>query len=102
MTSLVFCGILATAIALVAEKVGFWLLGCVWPENSLIYQLIEIFRDRGVCRRRRQVLSAEKAYLDDPAFNFTFDGVVYAALCRWASLFGKISATSPPTGWTWR
>ena len=41
LTSLVFCGILATAIAMVAERVGFWLLGCVLPENSRFFRRIE-------------------------------------------------------------
>ena len=79
MTSLVFYGILATAIALVAEKVGFWLLGCVWPENSLIYQLIEYFVIVAFAEEGAKYYLLKKRTWMTPAFNFTFDGVVYAA-----------------------
>lgn len=79
LTSLVFCGILATAIALVAEKVGFWLLGCVWPENSLIYQLIEYFVIVAFAEEGAKYYLMKKRTWMTPAFNFTFDGVVYAA-----------------------
>lgn len=79
LTSLVFCGILATAIALVAEKVGFWLLGCVWSENSLIYQLIEYFVIVAFAEEGAKYYLLKKRTWMTPAFNFTFDGVVYAA-----------------------
>ena len=79
LTSLVFCGILATVIALVAEKVGFWLLGCVWPENSLIYQLIEYFVIVAFAEEGAKYYLLKKRTWMTPAFNFTFDGVVYAA-----------------------
>ena len=74
LTSLVFCGILAT-IALVAEKVGFWLLGCVWPENSLIYQLIEYFVIVAFAEEGAKYYLLKKRTWMTPAFNFTFDGV---------------------------
>ena len=79
LTSLVFCGILATAIAMVAERVGFWLLGCVLPENSLAYQLIEYFVIVALAEEGAKYYLLKRRTWTTPAFNFTFDGVVYAA-----------------------
>ena len=78
LLSLIFRGILATAVALVLEQLGSALLGRVCAENSLLYNIvmyfgIVAFSEEGA----KYVLLRRRTWYSD-AFNCQFDGVVYA------------------------
>lgn len=77
--SLVLNGILATAIAIMLERLGLWLLGSAVPQNSLTYRLVEYFVIVALAEEGGKYYLLNRRTWYDPNFNFTFDGVVYAA-----------------------
>ena len=77
--SLILCGILATAFALVAERLGMWLLGGLFPENSLAYQFLLYFGVVAFAEEGAKYALMKRRTWTSPAFNYTFDGVVYGA-----------------------
>lgn len=71
---------------MVAERVGFWLLGCVLPENSLAYQLIEYFVIVALAEEGAKYYLLKRAHLDHARLQFYLRrrgvrGLCVAGLC---------------------
>lgn len=78
LLSLILRGVFATVIAMVLEELGSALLGSVYAENSLpynviMYFVIVAFSEEGA----KYILLRRRTWCSD-AFNCQFDGVVYA------------------------
>lgn len=78
LLSLILRGVFATVIAMVLEELGSALLGSVYAENSLPYNIIMYFvivafSEEGA----KYILLRRRTWCSD-AFNCQFDGVVYA------------------------
>ena len=78
LLSLILRGVFATVIAMVLEELGSALLGSVYTENSLpynviMYFVIVAFSEEGA----KYILLRCRTWRSD-AFNCQFDGVVYA------------------------
>lgn len=76
--SLVLYGIIATVLAMVAERVGSWLLDLFLEEGSLAYQAIFYFVIVAFSEEGAKYLLLKRRTWNSPAFNCQFDGVVYA------------------------
>ncbi len=79
LASLVIYGVLATALAIFAERLGGWLLPRLMQPNTLAYQAVEYFVVVGLSEEAAKYLLLKRRTWNSPAFNYTFDGVVYAA-----------------------
>ena len=79
LLSLVFLGILSTALASLAEQLGDLILAFFLPEQSLAYQLILYFGVVAFAEEGFKYLLLKKRTWQSPHFNCEFDGVVYAA-----------------------
>ena len=101
LLSLILRGVFATVIAMVLEELGSALLGSVYAENSLPYNIIMYFvivafSEEGakyiLLRRRTKSARGIRA-------NSTASSTAWCTPCssRSASPCGKISATSPCT-----
>ena len=75
---LVLTGILATALASLAERFGSWLLGTVWPGGPVSYTLVFCFFVVGLAEEGFKYLLLRWRTWHSPSFNCQFDGVVYA------------------------
>jgi len=78
LLSLIFMGILSTAIALALEQLGSALLGLFFYENSLPYNAIMYFIIVAYAEEGSKFLLLKWRTWKHPAFNCQFDGVVYA------------------------
>ena len=76
--SLLLKGILATFCAMASEYLGSWLLGLFFAENTVIYNLLMYFIVVAVSEEGFKYFFLKRMTWNDPEFNCTFDGVVYA------------------------
>ena len=76
--SLIALGVVSTALALVAEQIGSFLLGLVLTEGSLAYNALLYFAVVGCAEEGAKNLLLYRKTWTLPAFNCQFDGVVYA------------------------
>ena len=97
LLSLILRGVFATVIAMVLEELGSALLGSVYAENSLPYNIIMYFVIVAF-PRRAQSISCSAAGHGAPTPS-TASSTAWCTPCssRSASPCGKISATSPCT-----
>ena len=79
LISLVLYGIAATFIALVLERLGSWILGQYFEENSTIYNAIMYFGVVAFSEEGAKYFLLRRRTWNSAAFNCQFDGVVYAA-----------------------
>ena len=75
--SLVFFGVLSTAIAMVLEQVGTAVLGNYLPEGSVAYNAVLYFGIVAFSEEGAKYLLLKKRTWRDINFNCQFDGVVY-------------------------
>ena len=78
LISLVLYGILATGLAMVAEMVGGTVVGVLFPENSLLYRLFFYFGVVALAEEGAKYVLLKRRTWYSPAFNYQFDGLVYA------------------------
>lgn len=78
LIGLVFRGIIATFLAMVAEGVGDALLSRIVIPNSLAYNLIMYFGVVALSEEGAKYLLLHRRTWNSPEFNCRFDGVVYA------------------------
>ena len=76
--SLVFFGVLSTAIAMVLEQVCTAVLGSYLPEGSVAYNAVLYFGIVAFSEEGAKYLLLKKRTWRDINFNCQFDGVVYA------------------------
>ena len=76
--SLVFFGVLSTAIAMVLEQVGTAVLGNYLPEGSVAYNAVLYFGIVAFSEEGAKYLLLKKRTWRNINFNCQFDGVVYA------------------------
>ena len=77
LLTLVLFGAISTAIAALGERIGMSVLGRLFPENSLIYNLLLFFVVVGGSEEGAKYLVLKKKTWNNPEFNCQFDGVVY-------------------------
>ena len=75
---LVLAGVLATLIAMVAERIGSLLLSALVPMNSALYNVILYFVIVGLAEEGAKYLLLKKWSWGSPEFNCQYDAVVYA------------------------
>lgn len=75
--SLVFFGVLSTAIAMVLEQVGTAVLGNYLPEGSVAYNAVLYFGIVAFSEEGAKYILLKKRTWRDINFNCQFDGVVY-------------------------
>ena len=78
LLSLVLHGILATGLAMVAELFGGAVVGALFTENSLLYNLLFYFLVVALAEEGAKYILLKRRTWYSPAFNYQFDGVVYA------------------------
>lgn len=78
LVSLVLRGIIATFGALITEKLGVYILGQLFPEGSVVYNLLLYFVVVAVSEEGFKYLLLRYRTWSSPEFNCQFDGVVYA------------------------
>lgn len=77
LLSLVLYGIFATAIALLLEQAGSFVLELFFEENSLYYNILMYFIVVAFSEEGAKYFLLKKRTWRSPAFNCQFDGVVY-------------------------
>ena len=113
--SLVFFGVLSTAIAMVLEQVGTAVLGNYLPEGSVAYNAVLYFGIVAFSEEGAKYLLLKKRTWRNINFNCQFDGVVYGmsvslgfALCEnlgYVAMYGRgrpASACSWARGTAWQ
>ena len=78
LRSLVLKGIVATALAVVTEKIGIAVLGRVFPTDSFIYYVFLMYAVVGLSEEGFKYLLLRTSTWNSADFNCRFDGVVYA------------------------
>ncbi|MBR2099680.1 MAG: PrsW family intramembrane metalloprotease [Firmicutes bacterium] len=78
LRSLVLKGIVATALAVVTEKIGIAILGRLLSDDSFIYYVILMYFVVGLSEEGFKYLLLRITTWNSPEFNCRFDGVVYA------------------------
>ena len=78
LLSLVLRGVFATVIAMVLEELGSALLGSVYAENTLPYNIIMYFGIVAFSEEGAKYILLRRRTWRSAAFNCQFDGVVYA------------------------
>ena len=78
LLSLILRGVFATVIAMVLEELGSALLGSVYVENSLPYNIIMYFVIVAFSEEGAKYILLRRRTWRSDAFNCQFDGVVYA------------------------
>ena len=78
LRSLVLKGIVATALAVVTEKIGIAILGRLLSDDSFIYYVILMYFVVGLSEEGFKYLLLRVTTWNSPEFNCRFDGVVYA------------------------
>ena len=76
--SLVWQGIIATALAVFTERLGMTLLDRWCPAGSVLYNVLLYFVVVAVSEEAFKYLLLRRRTWNSPAFNCQFDGVVYA------------------------
>ena len=78
LRNLVLKGIVATALAIVTEKIGIALLNSLFPQDSFIYYVLLMYFVVGLSEEGFKYLLLRLSTWNSPEFNCRFDGVVYA------------------------
>ena len=78
IASLVFQGIVSTALAVWTERLGSVVLGWLLPENSVVYRAILYFVVVACSEEGFKYLLLKRRTWNSPEFNCQFDAVVYA------------------------
>lgn len=78
LAKLFFFGVLSTISAMVLESVGCEIFGAFFYEEDLIYIIIENFFIVALAEEIGKYIVVKKIAWKHPAFNYTFDAVVYA------------------------
>ena len=78
LVKLFLFGVLSTLSALVLEIVGQLVLTIFFYPDSLIYNALLMFCVVALSEEAGKYVVVKKVAWKDPAFNYTFDGVVYA------------------------
>ena len=78
LLSLILRGVFATVIAMMLEELGSALLGSVYAENSLPYNIIMYFVIVAFSEEGAKYILLRRRTWRSDAFNCQFDGVVYA------------------------
>ncbi|MBR5641976.1 MAG: PrsW family intramembrane metalloprotease [Firmicutes bacterium] len=78
LRSLVLKGIVATALAVVTEKIGIAVLSRVFPTDSFIYYVFLMYAVVGLSEEGFKYLLLRTSTWNSADFNCRFDGVVYA------------------------
>ena len=78
LLSLVLRGVFATVIAMALEELGSALLGSVYAENTLPYNIIMYFGIVAFSEEGAKYILLRRRTWRSAAFNCQFDGVVYA------------------------
>ena len=78
LLSLILRGVFATVIAMVLEELGSALLGSVYAENSLPYNVIMYFVIVAFSEEGAKYILLRRRTWRSDSFNCQFDGVVYA------------------------
>ena len=71
-------GILATVLAMIAERIGETLLAFFFGEGTLLYRLLLCFIVVGGSEEGAKLLLLKRRTWRSPSFDCQFDGVVYA------------------------
>ena len=71
-------GIISTALAAYAERIGAKVLNAVLSDGSLLYQVLFNFLVVGLAEEGFKFLLLKRRTWNSPSFNCQFDGVVYA------------------------
>lgn len=78
LLSLIFLGVVSTAIAMLAEKIGISYLDSRFPEGSVIYNILLYFVVVGLSEEFSKYVLLKKRTWRNPEFNCKFDAVVYS------------------------
>ena len=79
LIKLLLLGCLSTIPAIILEMIGSYILSAIGlTEGSTLYYLIENFLIIAVAEEASKRYMLRKGSWNDPAFNYVFDGVVYA------------------------
>ncbi len=78
LISLVILGIISTSIAMVLETIGSAILGRIFTEGSVIYNLFMFFIVVAISEEGAKYALLKLRTWKSPHFNCRFDGVVYA------------------------
>lgn len=77
LISLVLFGIASTAVAALLERVGMALLGRLFPEENLLYDILLFFGVVAFAEEGAKYVLLKSRTWRNPEFNCQFDGVVY-------------------------
>ena len=78
LVNLVVLGVVSTALAIVAERLGAWILSLVLFEDTIAYQFFLYFVVVAVSEEGFKYLLLRQRTWKSPEFNCQFDAVVYA------------------------
>ena len=78
LVMLVIFGAVSTAAASIAERVGIFVLSLFISGDSLLYNAILYFVIVGLAEEFSKYFFLKRRTWNDPAFNYSFDAVVYA------------------------
>ena len=78
LLSLVLKGIVATALAIITERIGIAVLGTLFQTDSFIYNVLLMYLVVGLSEEGFKYLLLRLSTWNSPHFNCRFDGVVYA------------------------
>lgn len=78
LRSLVLKGVVATALAVVTERIGIMILGRFLQEDSFLYYVLLMYAVVGLSEEGFKYLLLRFATWNSPEFNCRFDGVIYA------------------------
>ena len=79
LVSLALLGILATMFAMLTERAGIYILSRFMDSGSLAYQAVFCFGVVAPSEEGFKYLMLRRRTWRSPAFNYQFDGIVYAA-----------------------
>ena len=77
LVSLVLLGIVSTTVAELGEQLGIWLLGKIFSEENLLYDILLYFGVVALSEEGAKYVLLKKRTWNHPEFNCQFDGVVY-------------------------
>lgn len=78
LTKLLLLGAVSTISAIILEMAGIGILGLFLSEESTVYILLENFLVVALSEEAGKYFVLKKCTWKHPAFNYTFDGIVYA------------------------
>ena len=78
LVSLVFFGVISTAIASLGERIGMALLVNLFPEEGLLFNVLLYFGVVAFAEEGAKYVLLKRKTWNNPEFNCQFDGVVYS------------------------